>query len=88
MSYKTFCEVGPVREEIDAKLEEKIYSYYTIQGVVQNLIGKTLTFLEATIQDKEQLKAQKDIIRQFFGQEMQSWYDSTIEHSMKSNSTN
>lgn len=88
MSYKPFFEVGPVTEEIDEKLSEKIYSYYTIESVASNLLGKTLTFLEATIQDKEQLKAQKDIIRQFFGQEMQSWYYSTISHSMKSNSAN
>jgi len=50
---------------------EKALSYSFAMDILRKLIGRTLTTIDATIVDKVQNKAVKDIVRQSFGDEME-----------------
>lgn len=55
----------------EGSCSEKALSYSFAMDILRKLIGRTLTTIDATIVDKVQNKAVKDIIRESFGKEME-----------------
>lgn len=52
--------------------EVSVAEYPVLLQSLKGLSGKVLTLIEASIQDKEQRKAVKDIVKRFFSEEMQN----------------
>lgn len=51
----------------------KEVGYYEIEHRYRHLAGKVLTIIDASIADKEQLKAVKDLIKREFTIEIDKW---------------
>ncbi len=68
--------VGPESATLSSKVRshwEDFQKHYT-----QNLIGKLLTLIDATVSDPEQRKAQKDLVKQTIYQANRNYFDMCI----------
>lgn len=65
---------------------ERLLSHSFFMDSMRRLMGKTLTIVEASINDREQKKAVKDLVRNMFSDEMEhegNWaYDQNILASL------
>ncbi len=73
----------PVREDDYALDEgERLLTHSFFMDSMRRLMGKTLTIVDASISDREQKKAVKDLVRNMFSDEMEhegSWaYDQEV----------
>lgn len=61
--------------DISKRNEEDIkeISYYHIENRFRLTAGKVLTLIDASIPDKQQNKAFKDLVKQIFSNEIWSW---------------
>ena len=51
------------------------FSYYYVKGIIQDLQGKMLTLVEATVTDPEQRKAAKDIARDHISTKLHNLFE-------------
>lgn len=63
--------VNPIPPSLNPLLGREVkLSYFSVESQVKFLQGKILTVIEATISDKEQRKATKDIVNGIFSNQL------------------
>jgi len=58
--------VKEVKSKVEVPKNSKVMNYYLLENDAKNLSGKILTLIDASIADKQQNKALKDLIKQRF----------------------
>jgi hypothetical protein len=77
--------------DYEAMEGEKAFSHSFISDTMRKLIGRTLTIIDASILDRQQNKAMKDLVRNAFSDEMEFsskiGYDQNVLDEMIDEST-
>lgn len=88
MSSSHYELINKLEKEIRDKAgkDYKVIGYYHWENTLKDLAGKTLTIIDASIQDLTQRKAMKDLIKQNFWKAIyecqRDYYDGSAGHSV------
>ena len=64
-------EAVPIAEYPDEGMGEKLLAHSFLLDCFRKIMGRTLTIIDASIYDKQQNKAMKDLVRQIFSDEIE-----------------